>query len=141
MSVTHFPNTDFWMTILPEEPCNRGIEIEFSVQSYVDPHGEFGWLVAAARAAGEVVQRPGFPVRDLVLVRRVRTAGGRSGFLVGRVPRDLLTAQLRPILVTAAWLVASTRPSPRSRSWFANSTMRIEFFVTRPTSIPRPILL
>ena len=35
--------------------------------------------------------------------------------------------------------VASPKVSPRARSLLANSTIRIEFFVTRPTSITIPI--
>ncbi len=38
MSVTHFPNIDFWMSVFPDEPCKTDTEIELSVQNYVDPH-------------------------------------------------------------------------------------------------------
>ena len=38
-------------------------------------------------------------------------------------------------------MIASMRSTPFSRSWFANSTIRIPCFVIRPTSITRPIWL
>jgi hypothetical protein len=41
----------------------------------------------------------------------------------------------------AASRAASTRLFPRARSWFANSTIRMAFFVTRPVSITMPIWL
>ena len=36
---------------------------------------------------------------------------------------------------------ASRRPMPAARAWFAKSTSRIAFFVTRPISMIRPIML
>jgi uncharacterized membrane protein YebE (DUF533 family) len=41
--------------------------------------------------------------------------------------------------IVAACSIASRTVSPRSRSWFANSTKRTEFFASSPMSITRPI--
>ena len=62
---------------------------------------------------------------------------------IGRMPTMVASAVIRigRKRVFEACCTASTSGSPRSRSWFANSTIRIEFLVTRPTSITSPILL
>ena len=51
-------------------------------------------------------------------------------------PRHPLYAAL-----IAACLIAATISSPSSRSWLANSTIKIPFFAARPTSMITPIWL
>ena len=62
---------------------------------------------------------------------------------IGRIPAMVESAVMSTgrKRVCAACVTASSTSSPCARSRFANSTIRIEFFATSPTSITRPIWL
>ena len=62
---------------------------------------------------------------------------------IGSMPTIVESAVIRigRKRVRPASNAASAMPRPCSRSWFANSTIRIEFFATSPTSITMPIWL
>ena len=62
-------------------------------------------LLEAAREAGESVQMSGLLLGDLTLVRRVQTASGETGFLVGHVAGDDLRRRLAPLVGSALWVL------------------------------------
>ena len=62
---------------------------------------------------------------------------------IGRMPTMVASAVIRigRKRMRDASNTASRALMPRSRSWLANSTIRIEFLVTSPTSMTSPIWL
>jgi len=62
-------------------------------------------VFAAARRSGEVIERGGFPLGDLVLVSRLAMPSGQRGFIVGVVTRDALMEKLRPLLRSGTWVL------------------------------------
>jgi two-component system NtrC family sensor kinase len=59
----------------------------------------------AARRSGEVIERGGFPLGDVVLVSRLHTPSGQRGFIVGVVTRAVLMEKLSPLLRSGAWVL------------------------------------
>ncbi len=62
-------------------------------------------LANRARESGEVLQRSGLLLGDLVLALRIQTVRGERGTLVGMLPHDRLVARLQPMLYSGAWLL------------------------------------
>ncbi len=62
-------------------------------------------LLDLARGADEAVEMAGLLPGDLVLVRRLRTASGETGFLVGRASGEEMWRRLAPVIGSAAWVL------------------------------------
>lgn len=63
-------------------------------------------LIELAGGSGEVIERGGLLLGDLVYVRALRFAEGRM-FLVGTLRRDALLAELRLLAMTGGWVLAT----------------------------------
>jgi signal transduction histidine kinase len=62
-------------------------------------------LLDLARVSDEAVEMAGVLPGDLTLVRRLHTASGESGFLVGRASGEEMWRRLAPVIGSAAWVL------------------------------------
>ena len=65
-----------------------------------------------------------------------------NAIAIGNMPNTIaaVVMMIGRMRVCPACSTASIMPAPARRAWFAKSTSRIAFFVTRPISITRPII-
>jgi len=70
-----------------------------------DPSRDTLARIARAALEGEIVERPGGWLSDLVLVRRVQAAEGGELFLYGRVYAEDLQGRILPLLRGGAWVL------------------------------------